>query len=330
MKRELLKYLRCPRTGAELALEAPVFEGDDVRSGTLRAPAGESFPVHAGIPRFVPPDNYATSFGLQWNHFRRTQLDSYSGVPISRERFFRYSGWRPESMRGKLALDAGCGAGRFAEVALDAGAEVVAVDYSNAVDACKTNLEGRSGLHPVQADIFALPLARESFDFVYSFGVLQHTPDPARAFRSLLDFLKPGGMLAVDVYPLLLRHVFWSKYWLRPLTRRVAPERLFALVQKSVPALLPVSRAVGSVPLIGRKLRFLIPVANYEGIYDLTPAQIHEWAVLDTYDMLAPAHDHPQTMRTVRGWLDESALEQAEVERIGFIVARGRKPDRAA
>jgi uncharacterized protein YbaR (Trm112 family) len=103
---------------------------------SLRCTAcGESYVVRDGIPRFVPAENYASNFGLQWNLFRQTQLDSFSGQPISRRRFLSYTGWTEAELRGALVLDVGCGAGRFTEVALSLGARVVALDYSSAVDA---------------------------------------------------------------------------------------------------------------------------------------------------------------------------------------------------
>ena len=51
------------------------------------------FPVINGIPRFVPAENYADSFGFQWNIHDKTQLDSYTGFPISHDRVFGVTGW---------------------------------------------------------------------------------------------------------------------------------------------------------------------------------------------------------------------------------------------
>jgi len=284
------------------------------------------YAISHGIPRFVPAVNYAGNFGLQWNHFRRTQLDSFSGVQISRARFVRQTGWTAESMRGALVLDVGCGAGRFTEIALSLGARVVAVDYSSAVDACWMNHQHESRLSVAQADMYKLPFKRGTFDCVYCFGVIQHTPDPHAAVAALGSLLRAGGRLAVDVYPRLWTDVLWPKYWLRPVTTRLPSAVLFKNVQRAVRWLWPVSLAVGRVPVIGRKIRYAIPIVNYEGIYPLSPEQLKEWAVLDTFDMLSPAYDQPQRAATVRAWLTEAGLDDVEVFRSGFLVGRGRKP----
>jgi SAM-dependent methyltransferase len=328
MKPSLLNLLACPECAGDLTLDPPaVPDGGDIGEGALAcARCAVRYPVRGGVPRFVPAQNYAASFGLQWNRFRRTQLDSYSGVPISRERFFRQTGWTPDALRGRTVLDIGCGAGRFAEVALGCDATVVALDYSSAVDACWQNLSAHPALHAVQGDIYRLPFRKASFDFVYCFGVLQHTPDVRRAFLALPSQLQPGGRLAIDVYPQLRANVLWPKYWLRPVTRRLSGERMFRFVERLVALLWPISLGVGRIPGIGRKLRYAIPVVNYEGVYPLSAQQLREWAVLDTFDMLSPAHDYPQSAESVRNWFEQAGLSSIEVFRSGFIVGRGLKP----
>jgi len=327
MRSALIELLRCPVTGQPLHLEHAAEGEGDIEEGTLVSADGKHrFPIVDSIPRFVPASNYADNFGLQWNAFRATQLDSHSGVPVSRERFLAFSGWDPAALQGALVLDVGCGAGRFAEVALDCGARVVAVDYSSAVDACWKNLRHRPGLEVVQGDIYALPFAPGRFDFVYCFGVLQHTPDVRGAFRALPRQLRPGGSLAADVYPALWRNAIWPKYWLRPLTKRLPAGTLFRALETLVPMLLPLSTALGRIPVIGRQLRYAVPVMNYTGVFPLGPRQIQEWALLDTFDMLAPTHDHPQRIAEFRRWFLDAGLEDVWVGRPGFVVGRGRKP----
>jgi ubiquinone/menaquinone biosynthesis C-methylase UbiE/uncharacterized protein YbaR (Trm112 family) len=327
VKKSLVCSLRCPRCKSELSLAEAEGPHDDVEAGALLcAGCGARHPIVAGIPRFVPVDNYADNFGFQWNRFRRTQLDSHSGQTISRDRFLKSTGWTPESLAGQTVLDVGCGAGRFVEVALSCGATVVALDYSNAVEACRANFPPHASLHVVQGDVYALPFADACFDAIYCLGVLQHTPDPREAFLSLPRLLKSGGRLAVDIYEGGWRRVAHTKYWLRPVTTRVPQQRLFHAVERSMPALLGLSRAVGRIPAVGRYARRLLPVANYEGMYGLDSRQLREWAVLDTFDMLAPAYDRPQTPRALAQWTRQAGLDAVEIGRFGHLVARGRKP----
>jgi SAM-dependent methyltransferase len=310
-----------------VALRDELDPGQDIETGALIcAMCSRAYPIVRGIPRFVGDDNYAANFGFQWNQFRKTQLDSESGVGISHARFAKSSGLGPDDLKGKLVLDVGCGAGRFAEVALSFGARVVALDYSSAVDACKANLGLNTRLEVVQGDIYHLPFPLEHFDFIYCFGVLQHTPDAKTAFGELPRFLKPGGRLAIDFYPKLARNVFFSKYWVRPITRRMPQAALFRLVQRLVPKLLPVSDLLARVPGTKGRLRYLLPIANYRGVFPLTDEQLREWAILDTFDMLAPEHDHPETVGTIRRWFEAAGLVDLHVERPGFIIAYGTKP----
>lgn len=325
MRPGLLELLVCPSCRHDLDLTEERENHGEIESGILACTGcGVQYPIVACVPRFVPEENYSTSFGFQWNRFRRTQLDSFSGKPISRDRFFAQTAWAVGDIAGRWTLDVGCGAGRFAEVALDAGARVVAVDYSSAVNACWQNLGPSPRLDVVQADVYCLPFRRQRFDFVYSLGVLQHTPDVHAAFAALVEQIAPGGHITVDVYPRATLNILWPKYWLRPFTTRIPAERLFSLVSHMVDMLWPVSLALGRIPGIGRKLRYALPIANYEGLLPLTSSQLKEWALLDTFDMLAPAHDHPQTVETLQSWFEEARLAEAEVFRRGLVVGRGR------
>jgi SAM-dependent methyltransferase len=324
--RDLLKSLCCPLCHQDLTLRNEREDYGKIKEGTLSCEScGATFPIQDYIPRFVPAGNYADTFGLQWNLFRHTQLDSHTGKPISRERFFNSTGWSPEELNGAVVLDVGCGAGRFAEVALDCGARVVAVDYSSAVDACRDNHEKSEHLDVVQGDIYRLPFKAGVFDFVYCLGVLQHTPDVKRSFMSLVPLVRPAGKLAADVYPKLLRNLLWPKYWLRPVTKRIPKRALLRIVKVMVALLLPVSRLIGRLPQVGRKLRYAVPVVNYEGVFPLDDRQLREWSVLDTYDMLSPAYDSPQTAPTLRQWFGEAGMEKVEVFRKGFIIGRAVK-----
>jgi SAM-dependent methyltransferase len=281
------------------------------------------YPLKDGIPRFVPPENYAASFGLQWNRHRRTQLDSAVGKPISEHRLYQATGW-PRDLRGQRILEAGSGAGRFTEVLCRTGADVFSFDYSSAVEANQQNNGTQSNLHLFQADIFRIPLREAWFDHVVCLGVLQHTPDPQKAFMSLAHHVKPGGDLVIDVYRRSLAATLQWKYVLRPITCRVSPERLYPIVETVTPALVGPTRWLRR--LAGRAGARLSPIVEYSHL-GLTPEQNVQWAVLDTFDMYSPAYDLPQTADTVRGWFAAAGFEQIEVfNGLNGIVGRGQRP----
>ena len=75
--------------------------------------------------------NYVKNFGVQWNRHAKTQLDSYTGIPLSERRFFSQTQWK-KNLPGEKVLEVGCGAGRFTEIISKTRAFVVSIDYSEA------------------------------------------------------------------------------------------------------------------------------------------------------------------------------------------------------
>jgi uncharacterized protein YbaR (Trm112 family)/ubiquinone/menaquinone biosynthesis C-methylase UbiE len=319
MRKKLLDVLACPRCRGELSLDEETTDDGEIVSGSLGcATCSIAFPIRAGIPRFVDSDNYAASFGLQWNRFKREQIDSLSGLSKSRERFFRETGWTSEEIRGRWILDAGCGAGRFLDIASQAGAEVVGVDVSNAVDAARESVGMRPNVHLVQASIYELPFRSGAFDACYCIGVVQHTPDPAATVRALPSVVKAGGQIALTIYERRRFTLLYSKYLVRPVTRRMPPKLLLGLLSAILPVAFVVTEVLFRIPVLGRLFRFTIPIANYVGEPGLSMGDRYRWAKLDTFDMLAPRHDQPQREADVR-----ALLEAERVVRITRMSAPG-------
>ena len=71
-------------------------------------------------------------------------------------------------------------------------------------------------MHVIQGDIYKLPFANNTFPFVYSLGVLQHTPDVANAFACLPPLVEEGGKLCVDYYWKRFRTMFHANIFLDP------------------------------------------------------------------------------------------------------------------
>lgn len=297
MQKKLLDVLACPSCLGELSCDGAETNSDgDIAAGNLGClSCNKTYPIEAGIPRFVQRDNYSSSFGYQWNLFKSEQIDSINGTRLSEKRFYGETDWSREWMRGKWILDVGCGAGRFLDIASQNDCEVVGVDMSSATDAARATLAGRKNVHLVQASIYELPFHSGVFDGCYCIGVIQHTPDPERSLRALPRVLREAGRLAVTIYERKPWTMFNAKYLVRPLTKRLNKKVLLYTIKGLMPVLFPITELAFRIPYLDRVFMFMIPVANYVDQPELTMRQRYDWAVLDTFDMLAPQYDQPQT-----------------------------------
>lgn len=274
---------------------------------------------------FVKSGDYAASFGRQWTAFSATQVDSRNATSISRQRFAQVTGWGPRDVAGRRVLDAGCGAGRFSEIAVGLGGDVTALDLSAAAYAASANLDS-TGATVVRGDLLRPPLRDEWFDAVFSIGVLQHTPDPAAAARHLVRLLRPDGELVVWMYERRWYTPLMPKAVLRRFARRLSPERVEQLSAGLVRAFTPVARVVGALPPSSRRAaRGLLPIASYWGELPLSPDQQREWSLLDTHDWLSPAYDLPLTERALEQALSEAGavgIRRIDVPGLGMRAER--------
>jgi SAM-dependent methyltransferase len=299
-----------PATGKPLSRDGDWLTDED----------GERFPIVAAVPRVCEADNYTSNFGKQWNLFRETQLDPPGVEPgPSERRFFAETEWDAAALAGLDVLEVGSGAGRFSQVVLNrTQANLYSVDYSSAVEAnFKNNGEiAPDRFHLFQASIYEMPFPDDSFDKVFCLGVLQHTPDFEASIRSLVGKAKRGAEIVVDFYCI---RGFWTKmtgkYLLRPFTRRMDQQRLYRHVERNAGWMMRLGQAMNRTGV--HALTRFLPIPDLAIMpKDLTPAQLEEWVVLDTFDMLSPEYDNPQRLRTVALMFERSG---AEVTFAGFV-----------
>jgi SAM-dependent methyltransferase len=279
---------------------------------------------HDGVLDFLSDADadYCANFGLQWELFHSVQLDSRSGGTESHDRFFSETGWKPDELSGKVLLDVGCGAGRFAEVAAEHGARVVAVDLSEAVWACRRTLLRfpPENVLVLRADLANLPLKRGSFDGVYALGVLQHTPDPLDALASLAAFVRPGGRLATwiyevprpDVRPLL------PKTWLRHLTAGANIQTKLVIAAALTTLFFPLGWALSRCGRPGALACNFLPYAARHGNGHGNLRRQWTYSVMDTLDWYGPVYDQPQREQDV-----VEAMRAAGLSGVRRLSARG-------
>jgi len=304
---DVLALLRCPACRVSLNRQ------DD---GYVCLSCKQLFPRERGVTRFVPAENYAESFSFQWQRYARTQLDDATSDQSDKD-FRRKTGLTPDALKGKLVLDVGCGMGRFAEVATRWGARVVGVDLSAAAEVAAHNLADREFV-ALQADVFALPFAAESFDCIYSIGVLHHTPNCEQAVRALPQYLKPGGTMAVWLYSAYNRWYRFSDIY-RKVTHRLPAKTLHGILRVVVPAVNTVDSTLRVVPVIGRPLsgfiRYVFPVNRNPN---------RQWRVLDTFDWYSPKYQSKHTYEEVFRWFESCGMQDLHVLEVPISV-QGRK-----
>ena len=290
----------CPQHGVELSGNKKLF-----------CEMGCVFESINGVYAFVDTDNYADSFGLQWNTHRLTQLDSFSGLPISRDRLARCFGESAFADVGdKLILEAGCGAGRFTEILVDRGAAVLSLDLSSAVFANAETSPVSHSHRIARADLNNAPVANDTFDVVMCLGVLQHTVSPEQSIRSLCEKVRPGGLLIIDHYSF-----DWKYYcrlfpvW-RQIIKRLSPERALQTVTKLVEWFWPLHIKFKDSRVRGFLLSRISPVLHYLKIYpELSDGQQLDWAILDTHDALTDWYKHFRWPRDIEKILTECNMK---------------------
>jgi ubiquinone/menaquinone biosynthesis C-methylase UbiE len=273
-----------------------------------------SFPIINGVPRFVEDNNYTDNFGFQWNKFQKTQIDRETkNSTFTKERFFAATKWDKEDLTGKDILEVGSGAGRFTQIVLDyTKANLYSLDYSDAVSAnYKNNCHHGERLKLFQASIYEMPFPDNSFDKVFCFGVLQHTPDFKKSVQCLVNKAKPGGEVVVDFYPIKGWYTKISaKYMMRPWTKKISHEKLLHKIDKNANGLIKTYKFFDKLKLGMIAHRFL-PMCDINRTLpaDLSKEALREWVVLDTFDMFSPTYDNPQRINTVKKWMEESGIE---------------------
>lgn len=298
-------------------------------SGTLSDGKNE-WPIVNYIPRFVPKFDYWDSFSLQWQRHPRIMNALFSGMTLYEDRFRKETRWGGD-LKGQIVLEAGCGVGSFTAPALATGATVISFDVSAGVETVYADNWQNENSLVVQASIYEMPFAK-TFDKVFCFGVLQHTPDPKKSFASLVSMLKPGGSIATDIYaevPLTRYHgMLRAKYFVRRFVAGMEPDRLHRWITRYVAVAFPFFRAVQKFPR-GVLVSQHFMIDQYQTrLTGMRPEFFKEFAVVDIIDMLGAAYDLPATKEEFTKWHHECGLSAVDVD-YGYngLEGRGVKPN---
>jgi ubiquinone/menaquinone biosynthesis C-methylase UbiE/uncharacterized protein YbaR (Trm112 family) len=318
MRESLLELLECPACRGVLALRAASVLAGRVRSGTLECGNRHSYPVSDFVPTFAQEKDYMEVFSAirQRPGGALPSTAELDVGKITREEFEAQTGIVPWELRGKTVLDAGCGGGRFVELVSAHGAQVVGADIDGTgLRQASEHLADCAGAHFVQADLFNLPFRPGAFDFIYSLGVLHHTPDPKGAFLRLTRLLKAGGQIAVWVYPKSERTPISDL--LRPVTTRVPKKLLYCIAWAVTASYGPLLK----IPRLKRRLQALLYSTR------LPWHEERRWRVHSFLDWYGPKYQFKFSPEELEGWFSEAGL--IDVTRCPYeSSARGRSAPR--
>lgn len=321
MQRKFLPLLMDPVSGEPLELVGEVAEKDEIISGQLKS-ASNSYEIINGIPRFVTTGkkNYASTFGYQWNKWKRVQFDSANKgrkmEGYTTNMWEKICGVDAQSrFDGQFLLDVGCGPGRFIEVAREKGAMVIGIDYSDAVEAARENFKNDENVCIIQGDALKLPIVPKIIDNAYSIGVLHHTPAPAAGVIEARRVLRENGWFAIAVYAKgghydKLSVQAWRKLFnfLWPVFRQYPP----LLYTYFVTGLFwPIGRVI---PILGKLIRQVFPYVNLPD---------WKWAVLDTFDSLTPSYQSAHESYEVYRWFKDNHYKNIEPTDWSFTAYKG-------
>lgn len=330
--------VRDPEDGSELQYVGLGESGDGV---LVNARSGRAYPVLAGVPVMLPdafPAEFTNkhrseiaalpeladvhlgashaaqwSFSREWDAHFGTDSDRTWGYTVQDrvDQFFMENQVSADDLGSMRVLDAGCGNGSLTDSLGRFCKQIVGLDYSSGARGAEKARKSESAYF-VQGDLMSPPLPHESFDLVFSIGVLHHTPNTKTTFDSVARLVKPGGKLYVWLY------------------RR--PERFLGRSIK-VPIYDAMRAVVSRLPPRLQDIVVHAYARLVRGFHNLrggeNPIPLREY-VVSAFDDLACRWRYYHTPAEVAGWLHEAGFGPPTLTHwdnpYGFGVVAERRP----
>jgi SAM-dependent methyltransferase len=289
MRRSLITtLLRCPLCRSDLTIEP----------AGVRCLGGHLFGLHENVIDFstatatMPAsasshlqERTKKSFGLEWNDYYPTLGWSAAERAEEIDNFLITTKAIPSFFSNKIVIDAGCGNGRYINIlntiSVPPPQLIIGVDLSDSVVLAARNCAGFDNVLFLRIDLNCLAeVLKDPVDYVYSIGVLHHTPDAERAFYSLAKCVRGGGFLSLFLYGKGNRILHKVNSFLRNRFFQSWPPRLvyYACVLFAIPGQLFRIKFVGPwmSDLIGRFVFVSHDVHNMFDAYTAGYTSFHE------------------------------------------------------
>jgi uncharacterized protein YbaR (Trm112 family)/ubiquinone/menaquinone biosynthesis C-methylase UbiE len=302
VKKELLDILVCPHCKNKLELENPKKNNEQIKSGTLFCRnCNQEYPIKKYVPRFVNSDEYADTFSTQRmyvrKHFKDYQKDTSGDI-----QFLDTTGFDEQNIKSGISLEVGCGYGRFLDVVERMGGKIIGIDLStHSIELAQDYVGLKDNVHLVQCDLNMMPFIEETFDQVFSIGVLHHTPNTRKSFISLIPFVKKGGGVAIWVYPPEMKKL--ADKW-RVVTTKMPSNILYLLCIINQFLFSWIRMLPG-----GWRFSYIIPgaIPKHNNTYWMR--------VISDYDNLSPQYAYSHTPEEVSNWFKDVGLCDIKIQK---------------
>jgi SAM-dependent methyltransferase len=325
MKTDWLNHLGDPEAGRGLSIVSVFYESKGhIIDGLLVDDCGQFYPIIKGVPIFV--DNIGElypfwiekykeeigsptvesflgkgydfgtrkvqdSFGYEWSRYHRV-------IPDYDKNYVHQTGINDNYYQGKIILDAGCGYGRHVSYISDVeDTTVIGIDLSEAIFIAFDKLKDKDNVVLAQGSLYRPPVKRGHFDFVYSWGVLHHTPSVEQGFNAIISSVAKGGEISFGAYRNWNSIGTAFQKSLRFLTCRMPKDLLYNICYLSVPVNWLYNYLFKHIPLLRELFRVFIKPAK-------------DWRIChtDTFDWWHPYYNHYHTLDELKEMVARAGL----------------------
>lgn len=269
----------------------------------LCALCGSEYPFRSGVLRMLGQVNEEEQKTRAAFEFEHRQFERAQYLRIHRrliEDWLRDVQLPPDYFSGRIVLDVGCGSGRWTYALAMLGAQVIAVDFTDAaVDITREVTKSFSNVEVIQANLFRLPFKPGQFDFIVSWGVLHHTANTHAAFQAIAPLVRQNGTLHVMLYERRSPLKVVGTEALRKVLRTLSPERRYRFCR----------HLVLKNRLLFHLLRGFVacvPVQHLTDTFDLEAAQF------GLYDWYSPQYNHLHSIAEIQRWFEEESFTDVQ------------------